>query len=71
MCACLWSGSEHGGAGRRWVSLGQLQLVQVLVALATVEVLQASYVNAAAGNKEAEPMICHTPPCPKASRSET
>uniref|UniRef100_A0A8C7R4C5 Transcriptional repressor CTCF n=1 Tax=Oncorhynchus mykiss TaxID=8022 RepID=A0A8C7R4C5_ONCMY len=47
------------------LGLGQLQLVQVPVTTATVEELQASFVDASAGNTEAEPVICHTLPLPE------
>lgn len=46
-------------------SLGQLQLVQVPVTSATMEELQASFVDASAANKETEPVICHTLPLPE------
>ena len=53
---------EQAGAA---LGLGQLQLVQVPVTSATVEELQASFVDAQACSKEAEPMICHTLPLPE------
>ncbi|XP_036952371.1 transcriptional repressor CTCF-like isoform X1 [Acanthopagrus latus] len=53
---------EQAGAA---LGLGQLQLVQVPVTTATVEGLQATYVDASAGNKDAEPVICHTLPLPE------
>ncbi|XP_046897444.1 transcriptional repressor CTCF-like isoform X2 [Hypomesus transpacificus] len=53
---------EQAGAA---LGLGQLQLVQVPVTSATVEELQASFVDAQASSKEAEPMICHTLPLPE------
>lgn len=53
---------EQAGAA---LGLGQLQLVQVPVTSATVEGLQANFVNATVGNTEAEPMICHTLPLPE------
>lgn len=53
---------EQAGAA---LGLGQLQLVQVPVTAATVEGLQATYVDASTGNKDAEPVICHTLPLPE------
>ncbi|XP_044050752.1 transcriptional repressor CTCF-like [Siniperca chuatsi] len=53
---------EQAGAA---LGLGQLQLVQVPVTTATVEGLQATYVDASAANKDAEPVICHTLPLPE------
>ncbi|CAG5855485.1 unnamed protein product [Menidia menidia] len=53
---------EQAGAA---LGLGQLQLVQVPVTTATVEGLQATYVEASATNKDAEPVICHTLPLPE------
>ncbi|XP_041841684.1 transcriptional repressor CTCF-like [Melanotaenia boesemani] len=53
---------EQAGAT---LGLGQLQLVQVPVTTATVEGLQASYVEGSAANKDAEPVICHTLPLPE------
>lgn len=53
---------EQAGAA---LGLGQLQLVQVPVTTATVEGLQATYVEASTGNKDAEPVICHTLPLPE------
>ncbi|XP_074474812.1 transcriptional repressor CTCF-like [Sebastes fasciatus] len=53
---------EQSGAA---LSLGQLQLVQVPVTTATVEGLQATYVDASGANKDAEPVICHTLPLPE------
>lgn len=52
---------EQAGAA---LGLGQLQLVQVPVTAATVEGLQATYVDGS-GNKDAEPVICHTLPLPE------
>ncbi|MEQ2168200.1 hypothetical protein GOODEAATRI_011848 [Goodea atripinnis] len=52
---------EQAGAA---LGLGQLQLVQVPVTT-TVEGLQATFVGASAGNKDAEPVICHTLPLPE------
>ncbi|XP_061599915.1 transcriptional repressor CTCF-like [Cololabis saira] len=52
---------EQAGAA---LGLGQLQLVQVPVTTATVEGLQATFVEAS-GNKDAEPVICHTLPLPE------
>lgn len=52
---------QAGGA----LSLGQLQLVQVPVTAVNVEGLQATYVNVLGGNKDAEPVICHTLPLPE------
>lgn len=53
---------EQAGAA---LGLGQLQLVQVPVTTATVEGLHATYVDASAANKDAEPVICHTLPLPE------
>ncbi|KAM7424071.1 hypothetical protein PAMA_000432 [Pampus argenteus] len=53
---------EHAGAA---LGLGQLQLVQVPVTTATVEGFQATYVDASAANKDADPVICHTLPLPE------
>ncbi|XP_051234841.1 transcriptional repressor CTCF isoform X2 [Dicentrarchus labrax] len=53
---------EQTGAA---LGLGQLQLVQVPVTTATVEGLQATYVDASSANKDAEPVICHTLPLPE------
>lgn len=53
---------EQAGAA---LGLGQLQLVQVPVTTTTGEGLQATYVDASAGNKDAEPVICHTLPLPE------
>lgn len=53
---------EQAGAA---LGLGQLQLVQVPVTTATVEGLQATYVDASNVNKDAEPVICHTLPLPE------
>lgn len=53
---------EQTGAA---LGLGQLQLVQVPVTTATVEGLQATYVDASTANKDAEPVICHTLPLPE------
>lgn len=53
---------EQAGAA---LGLGQLQLVQVPVTTTTVEGLQATYVDASAANKDAEPVICHTLPLPE------
>ncbi|KAJ0002123.1 hypothetical protein NQD34_001918 [Periophthalmus magnuspinnatus] len=53
---------EQAGAA---LGLGQLQLVQVPVSTTTVEGLQATYVEAPAANKDAEPVICHTLPLPE------
>lgn len=53
---------EQAGAA---LGLGQLQLVQVPVSTTTVEGLQATYVQAPAGNKDGEPVICHTLPLPE------
>ncbi|KAK7913071.1 hypothetical protein WMY93_013282 [Mugilogobius chulae] len=53
---------EQAGAA---LGLGQLQLVQVPVSTTTVEGLQATFVEASAGNKDAEPVICHTLPLPE------
>ncbi|XP_068586674.1 transcriptional repressor CTCF-like isoform X2 [Cebidichthys violaceus] len=53
---------EQAGAA---LSLGQLQLVQVPVTAATVQGLQATYVDASGANKDAEPVICHTLPLPE------
>lgn len=53
---------EQAGAA---LGLGQLQLVQVPVTTATVEGLQATYVDASTANKDAEPVICHTLPLPE------
>lgn len=53
---------EQAGAA---LGLGQLQLVQVPVTTTTVEGLQATYVDAATTNKDAEPVICHTLPLPE------
>ncbi|XP_042351816.1 transcriptional repressor CTCF-like isoform X2 [Plectropomus leopardus] len=53
---------EQAGAA---LGLGQLQLVQVPVTTATVEGLQATYVDATTVNKDAEPVICHTLPLPE------
>ncbi|KAM4592906.1 transcriptional repressor CTCF-like [Odontesthes bonariensis] len=53
---------EQAGAA---LSLGQLQLVQVPVTTATVDGLQATYIQASAANKDAEPVICHTLPLPE------
>ncbi|XP_069549658.1 transcriptional repressor CTCF-like [Brachyistius frenatus] len=47
------------------LGLGQLQLVQVPVTTATVEGLQATYVEASTANKDADPVICHTLPLPE------
>lgn len=52
---------EQAGAA---LGLGQLQLVQVPVSTTTVEGLQATYVQAT-GNKDSEPVICHTLPLPE------
>ncbi|TNN87467.1 Transcriptional repressor CTCF [Liparis tanakae] len=52
---------QAGGA----LGLGQLQLVQVPVTAANVDGLQATYVNVSGGNKDAEPVICHTLPLPE------
>ncbi|XP_028298990.1 transcriptional repressor CTCF-like isoform X2 [Gouania willdenowi] len=52
---------EQTGAA---LGLGQLQLVQVPVTTATVEGLQATYVEAGT-NKDGEPVICHTLPLPE------
>lgn len=51
---------EQTGAA---LGLGQLQLVQVPVTTATVDGLQATYVDASA--PAAEPVICHTLPLPE------
>lgn len=53
---------EQAGAA---LSLGQLQLVQVPVTAATVEGLQATFVEATSANKDIEPVICHTLPLPE------
>ncbi|XP_072236592.1 transcriptional repressor CTCF-like [Leuresthes tenuis] len=53
---------EQAGAA---LGLGQLQLVQVPVTTATVDGLQATYIQASAANKDAEPVICHTLPLPE------
>uniref|UniRef100_A0A3Q2CQU3 Transcriptional repressor CTCF n=1 Tax=Cyprinodon variegatus TaxID=28743 RepID=A0A3Q2CQU3_CYPVA len=53
---------EQAGAA---LGLGQLQLVQVPVTTTTVEGLQATYVEAPAGSKDSEPVICHTLPLPE------
>lgn len=53
---------EQAGAA---LGLGQLQLVQVPVTTTTVEGLQATYVEATAASKDAEPVICHTLPLPE------
>lgn len=53
---------EQSGAA---LDLGQLQLVQVPVTSATVEELQASFVDASTANKDSEPVICHTLPLPE------
>lgn len=53
---------EQAGAA---LGLGQLQLVQVPVTTTTVEGLHATYVDASTGNKDAEPVICHTLPLPE------
>ncbi|XP_072321991.1 transcriptional repressor CTCF-like [Eucyclogobius newberryi] len=53
---------EQAGAA---LGLGQLQLVQVPVSTTTVAGLQATYVEASAGNKDGEPVICHTLPLPE------
>ncbi|XP_037346455.2 transcriptional repressor CTCF-like isoform X2 [Pungitius pungitius] len=53
---------EQTGAA---LGLGQLQLVQVPVTRATVEGLQATYVDASTANKDADPVICHTLPLPE------
>ncbi|XP_017260476.1 transcriptional repressor CTCF [Kryptolebias marmoratus] len=53
---------EQAGAA---LGLGQLQLVQVPVTTATVEGLQATYVEAPSANKDVEPVICHTLPLPE------
>lgn len=53
---------EQAGAT---LGLGQLQLVQVPITTATVEGLQATYVDASTANKDAEPVICHTLPLPE------
>lgn len=53
---------EQAGAA---IGLGQLQLVQVPVTTATVEGLQATYVDGSTANKDAGPVICHTLPLPE------
>lgn len=53
---------EQAGAA---LGLGQLQLVQVPVTTATVDGLQATYVDASTASKDAEPVICHTLPLPE------
>ncbi|KAF3686400.1 Transcriptional repressor CTCF 11-zinc finger protein CCCTC-binding factor CTCFL -like protein [Channa argus] len=53
---------EQGGAA---LGLGQLQLVQVPVTTATVEGLQATFVEGSTATKDAEPVICHTLPLPE------
>lgn len=53
---------EQAGAA---LGLGQLQLVQVPVTTTTVEGLHATYADASTGNKDAEPVICHTLPLPE------
>lgn len=53
---------EQTGAA---LGLGQLQLVQVPVTTATVEGLQATYVDGSTANKDTEPVICHTLPLPE------
>lgn len=53
---------EQAGAA---LGLGQLQLVQVPVTTTTVEGLHATYVDASTGNKDSEPVICHTLPLPE------
>ncbi|XP_054471926.1 transcriptional repressor CTCF-like [Anoplopoma fimbria] len=53
---------EQAGAA---LGLGQLQLVQVPVTTATVEGLQATYVDASIANKDTDPVICHTLPLPE------
>uniref|UniRef100_A0A8D0AHT0 Transcriptional repressor CTCF n=1 Tax=Sander lucioperca TaxID=283035 RepID=A0A8D0AHT0_SANLU len=53
---------EQTGAA---LGLGQLQLVHVPVTTATVEGLQATYVDASTANKDTDPVICHTLPLPE------
>lgn len=53
---------EQAGAA---LGIGQLQLVHVPVTTATVEGLQATFVEASAANKDVEPVICHTLPLPE------